>query len=928
MTQNPIANPNCELCPLHLYCTNVCVVPEYKEADLMVIIDNQTEESDLNNVFEINWSNKRYDLLKSLIVDVCGFDIERVYFTSAVKCKHQSKNRTPNFGEISECFHYLAQEIEQVKPKCILTFGAEIGKVVVKEPDATIQKLRTAVQDYEGTPVICSYALGYIDFGDARFPVEKRIEQIAEDINRAVNICIRSKYEGEFTHYKICKTLEDVEEIISYIELTKDCSFDIETTGLNFHLDEITTLSLSYQHGCSYVIPFYHFETPFSKEELEIIIDKLDKRVFNNYDVVKYAWNAKFDMKFLMYKGIKFCGKIHDGMVMLHLLDENRDAKFGLKKFSKEIYPQVADYDTEIKQTNWAEIPLETLCKYNAHDTDLTFRLCTKLESDLIKDIELYRVYRNECVPALYLLLDMEYTGMLIDKDECEKNIAYLNDRIEKIDAKLRELKTVKRFETLKADKIQQEAIQEEQLKLERLVEKAEEKDYSKKEKLVEKLNELEQLLEIQTNSNEQSKILKTKDKIDKLKEKLSLIVQDNITTVRIKDKIAKLKSGEIQVYQGINFNSPTQLSELLYSSLGYNYPNTIKVGGKYVKASTDKNHLSALDDKEGFIELLLEKKQAGTILNTYLLPIKLKLDDNNYVHPQFLQTGTTTGRLSCREPNLQNCPRTGEYGSLVKKMFIAPKGYKILQVDLSQAELRVAAILSKDQTMIDAYANNLDLHQITAMKTLNISQAEWDKMDKNERKEARSKAKAVNFGFLYGMGAEKFQQYALDSYKVVFTPKQSTEVRENFFKLYSSLQLWHATYKKYARDKGYVSTMFGRKRRLPDINNKLNLALLGEAERQAINSPVQGTAGEYTIFCACILKNRLSKDIKMVNTIHDSLILYVPETKIADCVKIIKETFNNPCLDKYFNFNMQPVGMAVDIEIGNNWKELIPYEN
>lgn len=289
----------------------------------------------------------------------------------------------------------------------------------------------------------------------------------------------------------------------------------------------------------------------------------------------------------------------------------------------------------------------------------------------------------------------------------------------------------------------------------------------------------------------------------------------------------------------------------------------------------------------------------------------------------------------SSKAPNLQNVPRSSnsanpivqEVVGSIKKMFIPREGNVILAVDYSQAELRVAASFAKETTMLTAYNNNEDLHTTTAMSVANLNKAQWEELTKDDQKFRRTGAKAGNFGLLYGMGVEGFMNYAKNNYGVVYTTEEATKYRNNFFKTYSNLLHWHEDYKMRGRADGFVRTLFGRKRHLPEIHNPSEFKR-AEDERVAVNSPVQGTAGEFTIFAINLLALRLPKEVKLINTVHDSIMFDCPPNLVKQAVKIIVETCENLPIKDYFGVELRGVGMKVDVEISEkSWKDLKPYE-
>ena len=357
----------------------------------------------------------------------------------------------------------------------------------------------------------------------------------------------------------------------------------------------------------------------------------------------------------------------------------------------------------------------------------------------------------------------------------------------------------------------------------------------------------------------------------------------------KVKEEYKKKEKETLKVLQSkypINWNSPQQVSDVIFNK--EKLP-TIKLSEKTGKPSADAKVLKKL-------------ATMGHELPTQLLDYKFYYGANSKfltrwggyaaydgrIHPNFNITNVVTGRTSCSDPNLQQVPRNKDLRSL----FTAPEGRVFLEADYSQIELRVAAHFAQEPTMLKIYREGGDIHTETA-RTL---------CGGEPTKEDRSKAKAVNFGFLYGMQAKGFVEYAFDSYGVVFTPSEAERYRDLFFQKYSRLLPWHDRMAKLCEANGGVSNLFGRFRALPKIYSQFKWER-NEAIRKAINSPVQGTASDLLLCAAVQIQRELGPkyDLKIVGTVHDSILADVPVEYAEDCVKDIKRIMAHPdALDKF----------------------------
>jgi len=274
-------------------------------------------------------------------------------------------------------------------------------------------------------------------------------------------------------------------------------------------------------------------------------------------------------------------------------------------------------------------------------------------------------------------------------------------------------------------------------------------------------------------------------------------------------------------------------------------------------------------------------------------------------MYPSFKLHGTVTGRLSCEKPNLQQVPRDPE----VRTLITAPPGWVLVEADYSQVELRVAACLSKDRAMRRAFQTGEDIHIKTAMAVTGLPAEKIDK-------EMRKKAKAVNFGFVYGMGATKFRNYAKVKYGVDLTEEEAHEFRERFFELYPRLPGWHERQRGFVTTHGYVRTPIGRKRRLPEIISN-DRALRSGAERQAINSPVQGAASDMNLFAAIQIAKAFPDDVRIIATVHDAVLMEVRKSKVEEILPQIKLLMEDrEAIFEAFGWDI-PVPLEVEIKVG-----------
>ncbi len=351
-----------------------------------------------------------------------------------------------------------------------------------------------------------------------------------------------------------------------------------------------------------------------------------------------------------------------------------------------------------------------------------------------------------------------------------------------------------------------------------------------------------------------------------------------------------------------ININSPKQVGVLLFEELDLPVVKKTKTG-----YSTDSEVLEKLDAMElsEIPGLILKYREVGKILSTYVKALPhLVNETSGRIHTHFNQHVAQTGRLSSVNPNLQNIPIRSENGRRVRKGFIAKPGHLLLAADYSQVELRLLAHFSGDKTMLNAFNNGEDIHAQTAAEIMGI---DIEKVTSNDR----SKAKAVNFGLMYGQSS-----FGLAN-ALRISRKEAKEYITNYFLRFSKVKSYLDELKEECEDKGYASTMSGRKRFLPEINSN-NRTIKANAERMAINSPIQGTAADIIKKAMINIDETISvKGLKskMLLQVHDELIFEVPENEIEEMKAIVRNGMENVVkLD---------VPLTVDMGLGANWFDL-----
>ena len=367
---------------------------------------------------------------------------------------------------------------------------------------------------------------------------------------------------------------------------------------------------------------------------------------------------------------------------------------------------------------------------------------------------------------------------------------------------------------------------------------------------------------------------------------------------IELRAKIDEL-TNKIYDYSGeeFNINSTQQLGSILFDKMGLTHGKKNKKG-----YSTDVDTLEKIKYENEIIPLILEYRSLTKLNSTYVEGLINCINPRtNRIHSYFHQTITATGRISSTDPNLQNIPAREELGRQIKKAFVPENGYVYIDADYSQVELRVLAALSKDEHMMNAFKNGEDIHKEVASKVFDVP---FDEVTK----EQRSKAKAVNFGIVYGITSFGLSQQ-LDT-----TRKESQEYIDNYLKKYSGVKEYMDEQVKNAQNNGFVTTLFGRKRYIPELKSK-NYMIREFGKRVAMNSPIQGTAADIMKIAMIRCFDELKKsgiDARIVLQVHDELLIEAAEKDKLRAIEILKESMENAV-------NMD-VKLKVDVQSANDW--------
>lgn len=706
------------------------------------------------------------------------------------------------------------------------------------------------------------------------------------------------------SRYDIIKSFSQVKRLVKACLKTGIASVDFETNveGIYNKTFKPTILSVTFQVGSGVSIPLCHheYENPHWKRWLKYF----GRKVVENPNITKVGWNLKFDLQIFELYGIYVRGTVLDGMLMKYLLNEEKPND--LKSMVRRYLPEHGDYEKAEKfdKIPWDKKPLEPLCKYGCQDTDYTLRLAMFFESKLI-EIGMYPLFRHLIMPASRVLQHAEKTGLYLDRKFNQELLESYKPKIEQATSNCLNLPRVKKFSR-----------------------------WLVQERISKYLASIESELEDLDYHNP-----KDARKIASREQKISNIRAGVFTTKK-----------ELELTREVNLGSTIDLPLLLYSEKGFKFPIIKYIKDKKTnrdtdKPSTDEDTLVELrltvkdpeSPKAIFLDNLLELRGLKKMYTTYIEGWHDKVQDDDRIHGQFKIIGTTSGRLSSSEPNLQQIPKTSVDAN-IKKQLVAPKGKLYMALDYSQAELRIMAHLSGDETYLEAFAKGQDPHLAIAANKYGVSYEEANKAYSDEQhpdyklwKNRRKQAKQICFGIIYGI-QKKLLAVKLSDPKagIIVTPDEAQQQLNEFFQEHPKIKKFMINQEKVLIKHGYIKSLFGRKRRLPQVYSD-NEQEAAYAVRLSVNMPCQSAASDMNLFASILnyWKMRQGKLPFMQETcnVHDATYYLVsPEYINTWVVYEIWETCRNPNTKEYFNFQIDDVSMSMDFVIGRSMAEELPF--
>lgn len=702
------------------------------------------------------------------------------------------------------------------------------------------------------------------------------------------------------TKYKIITNKQELKKLIQCCKQTGYASVDFETNAEPIYNKSFkpTILSVTFQPGFGCSIPLDHFETKkytSSGWNWKKMLRKFGEEIIENPEVVKVAWNYKFDDQIFQKYNIYYRGACLDGMLAKYLLNEEKPND--LKSMVRRYLPEYGDYEKQDKfdKIPWDKKELEPLCHYGCQDTDYTLRLMLFFEKKLI-DLGLYNTYRNLIMTASRVLTSVEKNGLYVDRAFNQELLDSYLPKIEAAKEAIYNLPKVKKFTKLY--------------------------NQSKIEKYIAKLEEEIENLDPRVD----------KRKIQSMEQKIANIRAGVFTTKK-----------ELELIRPVSLGSSVDLPQLMYSEEGFNF-EVIKKNDSG-KPSTDEETLTNLrltvkkpdSPKAVFLDSLLELRGLEKMYKTYIEGWHEKTQDDDRLHGRFLIHGTTSGRLSSAEPNAQQIPKTSVDPN-IKKQLVAPKGTLYIASDFSQAELRIMAHLSGDETYLNAFNSGQDPHLAIAATKYHVSYDEALKIYEDENhpdhkiwKVRRKQAKQIAFGLIYGIGAKLLAVKLSDPKSgIIVTPEEAQKEMDIFFGQHPKLKTFLKKQEKFLRKNGYLVSLFGRKRRLPQIYSS-DRGEEAYALRLALNFPCQSAASDMCLFGSILIYYLMRQGklppTKSVCLVHDANYqITKPENINTWSIYEMWQIYRNPLTKPYFGFQIDDLDMEMDFVIGRSMAEELPF--
>lgn len=867
-------------------------------------------------VIEQFQQKSKVNLIK--LLKTCEFkfyDQVEVAFLTRCALTETQKGSIKEGQKCSPLFADLLSKVD--KNTIIVPMGATPAKVIAETK--SIQAAHGSLIEKDGRKIIPTLHAGQVIAYPDSLPTFcadlKKMEDVANGIiTQQTNV-----------EYELIDTLPKFRTMIMLLWMCAAYSVDIETSSLDPHRTsknkyrpdgaplpydpKILCFTFSYKPNHAFFLPWDHPEATWNVKEREYILKYLRTLLEAKHRGIQICHGGDFDYRYIKHVLGIALGNYRFDTLLAHYIGVTEEVGTHYLKILAWEFTDMGGYDDGLdayllehpdanpaKGGSYQNIPLKILMPYACADADCTFRLFLQFKP--VIDDKFNHLFYNLVMPAQVALADIENEGAPIDLKYWE----YCNEEFPRIMGEL-----------------------------------------------LQQMRGYSEVIELEHRLTSEAKQKKIRERLKRYKDR-----SDNISKVRqmdtakadkmfnrLKSDIERAKKKPI-VVEPVVFNpkSPDQKQVLLYEimkltplkrSKGWTAENPTY--------STDKTVLRQHWDDTGLeiVKLIGKWTKAKTLYSMFVQNLMYMIGDDGRLRGGYNIAGTVTGRLSCSNPNLQQIPRNLKEDDFydiklpnIKGLFGAPEGYYYMQFDYSQAELRVLAALSREPAFLDAFAKDQDIHMRTASELFGrwtydemilISSMDDKKVSEAEKElmkivnEQRQGAKTINFGLLYGQGAKKLAR------TMGWTEDQAKEFIKLYFKKLKRIRAWISTTKDFVRENGFSPSPYGRIRRLATAFSP-EKDIVAKAERQAVNSPIQGTASDCMLLSLAkantFMRSRGMKS-RIVITVHDSAIVLVHKDEVKLVFLIMKKIMENPAHNGWLN----GVVMKADAELGKSWGKL-----
>lgn len=826
-------NPNCTLCKLHAGAVNVCSWGEpyawlgERKPKIMVVSRAPNSE---------NFQATLEEYLKKV-----DLKLNDCYFTQALKCLNFDKNASN--ADVKTCRDYLDEEIEELKPKYILTFGNEallavLGRSGISKYRGRVFPRATGPNPEDVAKVIPTISPSAVNRNPGQLP------GFYADLRLFSNVVHGREQPIAEPEYEVIDTMAKLKKLRRILLHTTRIDFDYETHREYFEAEgrPVTlagTCEVQAKQGTKlyiFALPLYHPESVW-KNKWRAVLQYIAP-AFERIPRAE-AWNGKYDEKWARQFNCPITVTF-DPMLAIHLLDEN--IQKGLKP-QAQARLGVAPWGIDTRSL--LDKPLRQILLYNVLDTYYMKFCADQIREELKAQPRLARIFAFLMMPANSELVHSEMNGIWIDVKRLKERKPLVQAELDRIDLALR------------------------------------------------------------AHLPEPESDHWPKDGKNRPRE--------------------------------VNWNASIFARWFLFDWLGLPIlaRGKEKPDGSPGNPSMAEDILMELRKEHPAVETMLERVKWNKYMTGFIIPYETSYDEDHRIRTNFKLAGTVTGRLSSgkgdeekisigrrksKEKNLQQVVRD----KLIRGLFGAPPGWTFVEADYSQIELRIIAFISRDRNMLHLYAIGADIHRTTAARVTGLPESQVSS-------EVRKKVgKPVNFGYAYGMGWKKFIHTAFVNYGAVFSENEAKESRRVYFDLFSGLPAWHDRQRRLVRTNGRVQSPLGRIRHLPDIYSPVE-GVRAEAERQAINSPVQGFASDLAVLSMIYINQRFREEgieARCLGLVHDAVNYEVRDDYVARALPIIKETMEDMSIvRKKFGVHID-VPIIADLKVGQHWgdsNELTP---